>query len=421
LNLNIWTPDPAAAGLPVMVWIPGGMFEIGSKALYNGSHFARDGLVCVVISYRVGAEGFLYLDDGYANLGLLDQVAALEWVHNNIAAFGGDPANVTIFGESAGAMSVGTLLSMPWAEGLFRRAIAQSGAAHQVLPAEAAQRIGRHLAGKLGVAPTREAIAAVPVERLLAAQAELKEELLAHPDPQRWGQEVVTSTLPWQPVIDGQIIPGFPIDRIAAGASAQADVMVGTNIDDWRLFSVFSGTIDQITEQILTGPVDIYGYQALAAYGLPVDTALAAYRSAYPDAIPGDLLAAVQTDWWVRIPAIQLAEAHTNPTSGTYMYEFAWPSPQFNGRLGAVHALEIPFVFDTLDQELPLLGSLLGPNPPQQLADTMHAAWVGFATKGDPGWPNYDLNRKATMRFNTTSHVVDNPRAWERALWEGVR
>jgi carboxylesterase type B len=404
-----------------MVWIPGGMFEIGSKALYNGGHFARDGVVCVVISYRVGAEGFLYLDDGYANLGLLDQVAALEWVYNNIAAFGGDPANVTIFGESAGAMSVGTLLSMPRAEGLFRRAIAQSGAAHQVLSTEAAQRIGRHLAGKLGVAPTREAIAAVPVERLLAAQAELKAELLAHPDPQRWGQEVVTSTLPWQPVIDGQVIPGFPIDRIVAGASAQADVMVGTNIDDWRLFSVFSGTIDQITEQILTGPVNIYGYQALAAYGLPVDTALAAYRAAYPDASPGDLLAAVQTDWWVRIPAIRLAEAHANPTSGTYMYEFAWASPQFDGRLGAVHALEIPFVFDTLDQQLPLLGPLLGPNPPPQLADTMHAAWVGFATNGDPGWPNYDLSRKATMRFNTTSHVVDNPRGWERALWEGVR
>jgi para-nitrobenzyl esterase len=184
LNLNIWTPDPVTAGLPVMVWIPGGMFEIGSKALYNGGHFARDGVVCVVISYRVGAEGFLYLGDGYANLGLLDQVAALEWVQNNIAAFGGDPANVTIFGESAGAMSVGTLLSMPRAEGLFRRAIAQSGAAHQVLPAEAAQRIGRRLAGKLGVASTREAIAAVPVERLLAAQAQLKAELLAHPDPQ---------------------------------------------------------------------------------------------------------------------------------------------------------------------------------------------------------------------------------------------
>ncbi len=420
LNLNIWTPD-LAAGLPVMVWVPGGMFEIGSKALYNGSHFACDGVVCVVISYRVGAEGFLYLADGYANLGLLDQVAALEWVRDNITAFGGDPANVTIFGESAGAMSVGTLLSMPRAVGLFRRAIAQSGAAHQVLTAEAAQRIGRYLAEKLGVAPTQKAIAAVPVEQLLAAQAELKEELLTHPDPQRWGQEVVTSTLPWQPVIDGQVIPGPPINRIAAGASAQADVIVGTNTDDWRLFSVFSGAIDQISKQVLTGPVGVYGHRALAAYGLPLETALAAYRAAYPDATAGDLLTAVQTDWWVRIPAIRLADAHVNATSGTYMYEFAWSSPQFNGRLGAVHALEIPFIFDTLDKDLPLLGPLLGPNPPQQLADTMHAAWVGFATNGDPGWPTYDLGRRATMRFNTTSQVVDDPRAWERVLWEGIR
>ena len=136
LNLNIWSPDSGAAGLPVMVWIPGGMFEAGSGATYDGSRFARDGVVCVTINYRVGAEGFLYLGDGDANLGLLDQVAALEWVRDNIAAFGGDPDNVTIFGESAGAMSVGTLLSMPRAEGLFRRAIAQSGAAHQVMSAD---------------------------------------------------------------------------------------------------------------------------------------------------------------------------------------------------------------------------------------------------------------------------------------------
>jgi para-nitrobenzyl esterase len=127
LNLNIWTPDPGSAGLPVMVWIPGGMFEAGSGASYDGSRFARDGIVCVTINYRVGAEGFLYLGDGNANRGLLDQVAALEWVRDNIAAFGGDPGNLTIFGQSAGAMSVGTLLSLPRAEGLFRRAIAQSG------------------------------------------------------------------------------------------------------------------------------------------------------------------------------------------------------------------------------------------------------------------------------------------------------
>ena len=135
LNLNLWTPDPGATGLPVMVWVQGGMFELSSTAAYDGGHFARDGVVCVVINWRPGAEGFLYLADGIANLGLLDQVAALEWVRENIAAFGGDPGNVTVFGESAGAMSIGTLLAMPRAEGLFQRAIMQSGAAHQVTPA----------------------------------------------------------------------------------------------------------------------------------------------------------------------------------------------------------------------------------------------------------------------------------------------
>ena len=129
----------------------------------------------------------------------------------------------------------------------------------------------------------------------------------------------------------------------------------------------------------------------------------------------------MQTDWWVRVPAIRLADAHATATSDTYMYEFAWQSPAFGGRLGAVHALEIPFVFDTLDQDLPLLGPLLGADPPQQLADTMHAAWVSFATTGDPGWPRYDLGRRATMRFDVPSAVVDDPRSWERALWEGVR
>src|SRR5512134_359192 len=153
LTLNIWTPDPGAAGRPVMVWIPGGMFEFhatGASAFYDGGRFARDGVVCVTINYRVGAEGFLYLEDGDANLGLLDQIAALEWVQANIAAFAGDPGNVTIFGQSAGAMSIGTLLSMPRAEGLFRRAIAQSGGAHQVMPAGSAQKVGRRLAEKLG-------------------------------------------------------------------------------------------------------------------------------------------------------------------------------------------------------------------------------------------------------------------------------
>jgi carboxylesterase type B len=416
LNLNIWTPDPGAAGLPVMVWIQGGAFEISSTAAYDGSNFARDGIVCVVINWRVGADGFLYLDDGIANVGLLDQVAALEWVRDNIDVFGGDPGNVTVFGESAGAMSIGTLLSMPRAKGLFRRAIAQSGAAHHVSSAETAQRIGRHLASRLGVPATREAIAEVPVERLLEAEAELSADLVAHPDRAFWGEDLVL-TMPWQPVIDGEVLPGRPLDRIAAGAGAEVDVMVGTNTDDWRMFLVLTGEIGQITDDELTGPVDLHGRRALAAYGLPLERALTEYRARYPDASPGDLLAAVQTDWWVRVPALRLADAHANTTSGTFMYEFAWAAPG----LGAVHALEVPFVFDSLGEDALLFGPLLGEDPPQALADTMHAAWVSFAADGDPGWPRYDLGRRATMRFDTTSQVVDDPRAWERALWEGVR
>ena len=232
----------------------------------------------------------------------------------------------------------------------------------------------------------------------------------------------MASTLPWQPVVDGAVLPNTPIGRITAGAGAGVDVLIGTNADDWRLFVFASGALDRVTDQVLTGPVATYGSQALAAYGLPAETALAAYRAAYPDASPGDLLAAVQTDWWCRIPAIRLADAHARSAAGTYMYEFAWRSPAFGGRVGACHALEIAFVFDTLDKGADqMVGPLLGPAPPQPLADRMHAAWVAFARSGDPGWPRYDLDRRATMRFDVTSEVVDDPRARERALWAGIR
>ncbi|MGZ6376776.1 MAG: carboxylesterase/lipase family protein [Ktedonobacterales bacterium] len=411
LNLNIWSPDIGSAGQPVMVWIAGGEFEHGTGAgpWYDGSRFARDGIVCVTINYRVGAEGFLSLGEGDANRGLLDQIAALQWVQENIAAFGGDPGNVTIFGESAGGMSVGTLLSMPRAQGLFRRAIAQSGSAHHVTSAATAQRISQYLAQKLGVAATREAIAAVPLDRLLAAQVELEADLVAHPDPERWGAEVVAGG-PWQPVVDVEVIPARPIDRIVAGAGTGVDVMVGTNTEEWRLFLVPGGAIEQVTNEALVAVV--------AAYGLPVEAALATYRAAHPNAHPGDLLAAIQTDWYWRIPTIRLADAHAKDSSATYMYEFAWRSPQFNRLLGACHALEIAFVFDTLGNGTE---PLLGTDPPQQLADTMHAAWVAFATRGDPGWPKYDLKRRATMRFDTTSEMVEDPQSAERALWEGRR
>ncbi|MGZ4662900.1 MAG: carboxylesterase family protein, partial [Arthrobacter sp.] len=297
----------------------------------------------------------------------------------------------------------------------------QSGAAHHVIPAEAAQRIGRALAEKLRVPQTREAIAAVPVPRILAAQAELKADLLAHPDPERWGHDVVASLMPWQPAIDGEVIPRRPIDRITAGAGAKVDVIVGTNTEDWKLFLAITGVIAKVTEQDLTGSDSVDGFPPMAMYGLPVETALREYRSHYPGASPGELLAAVQTDWWVRIPAIRLADAHAKTASmtsaGTYMYEFAWPAPG----LGAVHAVEVPFVFDALDKNSRLFGPLLGTDPPQELAAAMHAAWVSFAATGDPGWPKYELTRRSTKVFDTDSRVVQDPRSWERVLWKGIR
>jgi carboxylesterase type B len=223
--------------------------------------------------------------------------------------------------------------------------------------------------------------------------------------------------MPWQPVIDGEIVPGPPIERIAAGSADGVELIVGTNTEDWRLWIMVSGVFPQVTDEILAGPVKEYGYESLSAYGLAAGPALDAYRARYSQSVPGDLLAAVQTDWWVRIPAVRLADAHADALAATYMYEFAWPSPG----LGAVHALEVPFVFDTANSHMPLFGPMLGDSPPQELAHTMHAAWVAFATRGDPGWPRYDLASRATMRFDTTSRVVNDPRSWERDLWAGIR
>ena len=412
LTLNIWTPDPGKAGLPVMVWIPGGMFEFhatGASAIYDGSRFARDGVVCVTVGYRVGAEGFLHLDDGIANLGLLDQIAALEWVRENIAAFGGDPGKVTIFGQSAGGMSVATLLAMPRAKGLFRRAIVESGGTPVVNSAATALRIARRLAEKLDVPATRAGVAAASPERVLQAQAELREELLTRPDPAFWG-EVALTYLPWAPTVDGQIIPQPPIEAIRAGGAAEIDLLVGSNTEETRLFLLPDGTMDRFTDEALAAMA--------AAYGLPAE-GLSAYRAAHPGASAGELFSAIQTDWYWRIPAVRLGDAHASSArAATYMYEFAWRSPQMGGRLGAAHAVEIPFVFDTLG-----LGTepMLGQNPPQPLADAMHRAWVAFAASGDCGWPRYDAARRRTMRFDTQSRVVDDPLARELAVWQGVR
>ncbi|WP_067964736.1 carboxylesterase/lipase family protein [Nocardiopsis trehalosi] len=411
LNLNVWTPDPGAAGLPVMVWIHGGAFTngSGSEPAYDAAAFARDGVVAVTFNYRLGADGFALLDGAPADRGLLDQIAALEWVRDNIAAFGGDPGQVTVFGESAGAMSTVTLLSMPRTRGLFRRAVAQSGAGHTALPRADAEAVARVLAGRLGVPPTAEGLAGVPADRVLAEQARISAELRGGtPDPAVWGDRFTDpALLPFAPAVDGEVLARRPIDAVRAGEGADVDLLVGTNRDEFRLYLVPPGLTALLTEEHLAART--------AAAGLPAG-APAAYLAAEGVAGPGEAVAAVATDAVFRIPAQRLMEARSRTGARVHGYEFAWESPLFEGRLGACHAVEIPFVFDALGPR-----TLAGPDAPQHLADEMHGAWVRFARTGDPGWEPWNPDRRPVMRFAApVSAVVHDPGAATRRLWDGV-
>ncbi|WP_055590651.1 carboxylesterase/lipase family protein [Streptacidiphilus griseoplanus] len=413
LNLNVWTPAPGRdSALPVMVWIHGGAFRNGSSAVpvYDGAAFARDGVVCVTLNYRLGAEGFLLLPDGTANLGLLDQLAALRWVQENIAAFGGDPGNVTLFGESAGAMCVTTLMTVPRAAGLFHRAIAQSGAGHHALPADIALRITTRVAAHAELPATADALRGADPRRLLQAVSAVQREFTTGHGREEWG-EAAGGGMVLMPVVDGDLLPARPVDAAAAGAGTAYPLLTGTNAEEFRLYLVPTGISDSVPAESLPA--------LLADCGPDPREVVAVYGEALPDASPGDLLAAVLTDQTFRIPAVRIAEARAAHGAPTWVYDFDWRSPAFDGRLGACHALEIGFVFDNLAQGT--LGD--AGTPPQHLADEMHAAWVAFARDGSPGpsWPAYGADR-AVLRFAADgSGVVHDPRAAERRLWNGVR
>jgi para-nitrobenzyl esterase len=412
LNLNVWAPDPATPGRPVLVWVHGGSFMNGSGSVaeYDGTAFARDGVVCVTINYRLAAEGFLFLDDDAANLGLLDQLAALRWVRDNIAAFGGDPARVTVAGESAGAMSVTTLLSMPLSEGLFARAIAQSGAGAHTLTTQEGRTVAGYLADALGIPADRESVKAVPLEKLVRAASDLVVEVQTAADPAKWGQ-LALSLLPFAPAVDGQLLPDAPLAGLAAGRGAGVPLLIGSNAEESRLFLVAPGTIDLIDAPTLG--------VAAGAYGLAA-SAVSAYQANRPDASPGDVLAAVISDWFFRVPAIRVAEARDAfGGASTWMYRFDRPAPQANGGLGACHAVEIPFVFDTITR--PTARNLVGVQASQAIADRVHRVWVDFITHGDPGWAPYDTARRTTGLLTETVTPVDDPAGEERALWDGIR
>jgi para-nitrobenzyl esterase len=416
LFLNVQTSALDDGRRPVMVWIHGGGFAGGTGAVpwYDGKHFVDHGDVVVVsINYRLGALGWMYLgaldpDHRTGNVGLLDQIAALEWVRDNIGAFGGDPDNVTIFGESAGAMSVGTLMGAPRAQGLFHAAIAQSGAAHNITSADDAALVAEKMLETLGVDDVAGLVAADPAS-VLEAQAAVSAAAAAG---ELGHGERNASGLIFGPVLDGDVLPQLPIDAVRAGSSASVPLLIGTNRDEWNLFALPRSPVGD----------DATIVRRLGTMVDGADEVLAAYRAARPGATSNELWSAIVTDRVFRIPAVRLAEAQVaHQPDHTFMYLFEWPSAAFEGRLGACHALEIPFVFDNLDKGG--IDQLTGPEPPQSIADAMHAAWLAFVHDRDPGtaaepWPVYDTDRRATMIFDVKGRVDDDPLSAERAVWD---
>jgi para-nitrobenzyl esterase len=363
----------------------------------------------VGINYRLGVDGFALLDGAPPNRGLLDQIAALRWVRDNVAAFGGDPDQVTLVGESAGAMSAAALMTTPAARGLFRRAVLQSGAGHHARRPDAARKIAAALAGMLGVPATTQGFARVPIPDLIAAQARFTAEFAARPDPARWAEDGALS-LPFGPCVDGDVLPARPIEAIAAGAGSDVAVLIGSNTDEFRLFTVPFGA-DQAMTAAGVGAM-------LAGLGVDAGRAMRVYSETAPGARPGEVFMAAMRDFVFRVPALRLAEARTAHGAGTFVYEFAWPSPCYDGRLGAAHALELAYVFD----RLPVVRGtpVYGEHPPQTLADAMHRAWVDFIKTGEPGWPAYG-DRRITLRFAEAPELTEDPAASQRTLWDGVR
>lgn len=412
LNVNVWTPDPGGSGLPVIVWLPGGAFVRGANSIatYDGSAFARDGVVVVGVNYRLGIAGFPVLPDAPTNLGIRDQILALTWVQQNIAAFGGDPGNVTVMGESAGGMSVATLMAAPPAQGLFRRAIVQSGSGSAVGDPDDLRRVTEAVAARLGVAATAAALSEVEPDALRDAQTAVGLDLSADPDPVRWGTSTIQRGLgimSYFPCVDGDIVTGLPSQVIAGGSGSGVPLLTGTTAEEFRLFSVPLGIAASITPETLPG--------VAARYGWPSEL-VDLYSANRPGAAPGDVVSAILTDVSFRLPTIRLAEAASAAGAPVHVYEFAWRTDV--GGLGACHALELGFVFDTLGKERS--GPLAGQNPPQSLATEMHSAWVGFASTGEPGWAPYTAGHRAVMTFDTTSGLVVDPRADERSAWDAL-
>ncbi|MCX4631927.1 carboxylesterase family protein [Streptomyces sp. NBC_01443] len=410
LTLNVWSPEPGpGAGLPVMVWIHGGAYVIGMSGLpeYDGGRLARDGgVVVVTFNYRVGMEGFAQIEGAPANRGLLDQVAALEWVRDNIRAFGGDPDRVTVFGQSAGAGSVAALLATDRAAGLFRRAIAQSAPGTLFSP-ELATDITAACAAELGLRPTVADLSGIAPHRLTAAgdAVSAKMDRWAH----RWGLAAHRS-IPFSPVVDGDLLAVTPWQALTDGAGRDVELLVGHTREEQRLFTALDGLLGQVTDEQAATDLRLFA---------PGPDGERRYRDAFPAAGPDELYELVHSDWLFRMPTLHLAEAQAAAGSRAHVYELTWPAPGMGGAFGACHGLDVPLVFGNLDRGQPAM--LIGEAPSAEaeaLSTRMRAAWTSFAAHGDPGWPAYDTGRRLAQLFDTRPAVTAYPEDPSRLIWQ---
>ncbi|WP_436536016.1 carboxylesterase/lipase family protein [Actinoplanes sp. HUAS TT8] len=380
LTVNVWTPDPGAGRLPVMVWLYGGasIFGSASQPEYHGANLAREGIVVVTLNYRVGFEGLGWLPDAPTNRTLLDQLAALRWVQENIAHFGGDPGNVTLAGQSAGANSVVALAAAEAGRGLFGRAIAQS-VAEGFHTQQRARETAERIAGALGLPLTAEAFTATPAEAIHAVQLT--------------GREVT----PYGLVIDGDLVRDQPWH----GLRAEVDLINGYARDEYRFFAL------AMNEDL--NAVNLA--EVAASHGVSLD----AYRAAYPGTSDADLYLLIQSDGFFRMPATWCAEKHPGRS---WCYELTWPAPAFGGALGACHLLDVPLLFGNF--EGPMAGMILGgSSSPEavELAGQFRKSMTAFVATGDPGWPQYREGEALTRIWNLPVSVAADPVSASRKIW----
>jgi para-nitrobenzyl esterase len=374
-----------------MVFVHGGAFLLGGKdtPLYDGAAFARDGVVLISINYRLGLEGFVHVPGGDTNLGLRDQIAALAWVRENASAFGGAADNVTVFGESAGAMSIADLVASPLARGLFRRAIVQSGHGAMVRPIDTALRLTRLLARRLKVSPDAAGFASRSIEESLAAVEWSTRPTTRLNLKNAKGRDPSYGLSKYLPVIGDEVLPETPLEALKRGAGADVDLLIGSNREEMNLYFVPTGVMKKIGGWMARFMLS----QAMPGAG----RALRDYGLGKKGRKPGEALAEAMTDLVFRWPARRFAEEHKGRT---HVYDFAWRSPSCGGNLGACHGLELGFVFDTLASVTGAEG-MAGPNPPQALADRIHSLWVDFARDGSAPWPEYSRESRQVLALES--------------------